>query len=129
MISFLLGDGGSIFCSVEMVSNKKLAAVIVVAIVVIVVGVAAYLLTRKYTLTVSVSPENRGSVSLSSGESTSVKIAVNFSPGASVTLTATPTSGYAFTNWEGDASGEDASVTVVMNANKVVTAHFVPTTD
>jgi len=109
--------------------SKKLAAGIVVVIVVVVVGVAAYLLTRKYTLTISVSPESRGSVSLSSGENTSVKIIVNFSPGTSVTLTATPASGYIFGNWDGDASGENVSVTIVMNSNKVVTAHFASTTD
>ena len=109
--------------------SRKLTAVIVVVIVMLVAGVAAYLLTRKYTLTISISPENHGSVSSSSGENTSVKIIVNFSPGTSVTLTATPASGYIFGNWDGDASGENASVTIVMNSNKVVTAYFASPTD
>jgi hypothetical protein len=112
-----------------MVSKKKSAAVIVVAMVVIVAIVAAYLLTRKYTLTISVNPESWGSVSLSSGESTSVEIVVSLSPGDSVTLTATPVSDYVFANWEGDASGDNASVTIIMNSNKVVTAHFASPTD
>lgn len=108
---------------VEMAS-KKLVAGIVVVILVVVVGVAAYLLTRKYTLTVYVIQENWGSVSLSSGENTSVKINVNFSPGTSVTLTAMPAPDYIFRNWDGDASGENASLTIIMNSNKVITAYF-----
>jgi hypothetical protein len=92
-------------------------------------GSGSLLLTRKYTLTVSVTPENWGSVSLSSGGSTSVEIVVSFSPGVSVTLTESPASGYVFANWEGDASGDNALVTIVMNSNKAVTAHFAPPTD
>jgi len=104
--------------------SKKLAAGIVVVIAVAVVGVAAYLLTRQYTLTISINPENHGYVSLSSGENTSVTIRINFSPGTSVTLTATPALGYIFSHWEGGASGENASVTIIMNSDKVVTANF-----
>jgi len=105
--------------------SKKLAAGIAVVIVVAVVGVAAfYLLTRQFTLTISVNPENHGSVSSSSGENTSVTIRMNFSPGTSVTLTATPASGYIFSHWEGGASGENSSVTIIMNSDKVVTANF-----
>jgi len=105
--------------------SKKLAAGIAVVIAVVVVGMAAYLLARQYTLTISVNPSNYGSVSSSSGENTSETIKINFSPGASVTLTATPAPGYIFSNWDGDASGDNASVTIVMNSNKVVTAYFV----
>jgi hypothetical protein len=113
---------------VEMVS-KKLAVGIVVITLMVVVGMVAYLLTHKYTLTVYVIQENWGSVSLSSGESTSVKINVNFSPGTSVTLTATAAPGYIFRNWNGDASGENASVTIIMDSNKVITAYFATSGD
>jgi len=108
---------------------SKLAAGIIVVIVVVGVGVAAYLLTRQYTLTIFVSPPDGGSVSLSSGENTSVTIIVNFSPGTLVVLTETPASGYIFNYWGGDASGENTSVTIIMNSNKDVTAYFAPTTD
>jgi len=103
---------------VEMVS--KLAAGIIVVVVVVGIGVAAYLLTRQYTLTISVSPSDGGHVSPISG---------TYSPGTSVTLTATPASGYVFDHWGGDASGENTSVTIIMNSNKDVTAYFAPTID
>ena len=106
--------------------SKKLAAGIAVVIAVAIVGVAAfYLLTRQFTLTISVNPPNHGSVSSSSGENTSETITMHFRYRTSVTLTATPAQGYTFSNWEGGASGDNASVTIVMNSNKVVTAYFV----
>jgi hypothetical protein len=106
--------------------SKKLAAGIAVVIAVVVVGLAAfYILTRQFTLTISVNPSNYGSVSSSSGENTSETITMHFRYRTSVTLTATPALGYIFSNWEGGASGDNASVTIVMNSNKVVTAHFV----
>ena len=43
----------------------------------------------------------------------------------SVTLTATPGSGYTFSNWSGDASGASNPITVTMSTNKKVTANFV----
>ncbi|MBI5192349.1 MAG: choice-of-anchor D domain-containing protein [Nitrospirae bacterium] len=45
--------------------------------------------------------------------------------GASVQLTATPSTGYHFVNWSGDASGAGNPVTVSMETNKSVTANFV----
>jgi len=44
--------------------------------------------------------------------------------GTSVQLTATPNDGYAFTGWSGDASGTVSPVTIIINANKNVTANF-----
>jgi len=84
--------------------SKKLAAGIAVVIVVV-VGLTAYLLTRQFTLTISVNPPNHGSVSSSSGENTSETITMHFRYRTSVTLTATPALGYIFSNWEGGASG------------------------
>ena len=49
---------------------------------------------------------------------------VGYVSGASVQLTATPSSGYTFTSWSGDATGSVNPVTVVMNSNKNVTANF-----
>ena len=44
--------------------------------------------------------------------------------GTNVALTATPNSGYVFSSWSGDANGLISTATVLMNANKNVTANF-----
>ena len=70
-----------------------------------------------YTLTTSVSPAASGSVARNPD-------AASYSSGTVVTLTATSNSGYAFSNWSGDATGMANPTTVTMNANKSVTAYF-----
>ena len=72
-----------------------------------------------YTLTVSVSPAGRGTVTKSPSAS-------QYAAGTVVTLTAKPGAGYAFSNWSGGASGSDPSLAVTMNSNTSVTANFVP---
>ena len=47
-----------------------------------------------------------------------------YEAGTSVTLTATPASGYRFTGWSGDASGTENPLQVTMDADKVVSAAF-----
>lgn len=47
-----------------------------------------------------------------------------YNSGATVQLTATPSPGYTFTSWSGDAAGSVNPLTVTMNANKNVTANF-----
>ena len=49
---------------------------------------------------------------------------LTYSSGTSVQLTAVPNSGYTFTSWSGDASGSVNPLTIVMNANKAITANF-----
>ncbi|REE00134.1 polysaccharide lyase family 7 protein [Marinoscillum furvescens] len=71
-----------------------------------------------YTLTTST--VGNGTISLNPGGGT-------YSPGTTVSLTANPASGYQFDHWSGDASGTSATTSVVMDANKSVTAHFVST--
>jgi uncharacterized repeat protein (TIGR02543 family) len=73
--------------------------------------------TGTYTLTTNVSPSGGGTITRSPN-------AASYSSGTSVTLTATPASGYTFTGWSGDATGTASSVTITMNANKTVTASF-----
>ena len=73
--------------------------------------------TTNYTLTTNVS--GSGSVNPSSG---------TYASGSAVTLTATPSSGWTFSNWSGDASGSSNPVTITMNSNKSVTAVFTQTT-
>ncbi len=68
-----------------------------------------------YTLSTSVSPSGAGSVSPSGGQ---------YEPGIQVTLIATPASDYTFDYWDGDASGSSATVTIIMDSDKSVIAHF-----
>ncbi|MEH0153121.1 T9SS type A sorting domain-containing protein [Limibacter armeniacum] len=68
---------------------------------------------QSYTLTVASS--GQGSVSPSGG---------SFADGASVSLTATPVSGWLFSGWSGDASGSSNPLTITMDGNKSITAVF-----
>jgi gliding motility-associated-like protein/uncharacterized repeat protein (TIGR02543 family) len=67
-----------------------------------------------YALSVTVVPAGGGIVA---GEGT-------YAAGTKTTLIATPASGYIFTGWSGDVSDASASVDVIMNGNKSVTANF-----
>jgi plastocyanin len=49
---------------------------------------------------------------------------VGYLSGTVVTATATPSWGYEFDNWSGDASGTATSLTVTMNSDKSITANF-----
>ena len=69
--------------------------------------------TSKYTLTLKCSPSNGGTVSPTSGS--------QYTAGTSVTVKATPNSGWRFIRWS-DGMGQTHSVT--MNANKSLTAYF-----
>lgn len=51
----------------------------------------------------------------------------SYTSGATVTLTANPSSGYTFTGWSGDASGTTNPLTITMNSNKNITANFTAT--
>jgi len=73
--------------------------------------------TPMYTLSSAVSPNASGSISPAFG---------SFEEGESVTLTATPSDGFSFDHWSGDASGTPQTVTLVMNRDKAAIANFVP---
>ena len=47
-----------------------------------------------------------------------------YNDGTSVTLTATPDAGYQFDGWSGDASGTTNPLSIIMDADKTVTAIF-----
>jgi len=74
---------------------------------------------NQYTLTVNTS--GQGSVAKAPSQATYVS-------GSSVQLTATPSSGWSFSGWSGDASGTANPVTITMNGNKAVTATFTQNT-
>ena len=69
-----------------------------------------------YDLTVAVSPSGGGTTDPAAGTHT-------YSEGSSVTVTATPQSGYQFDHWSGACTGS-GTCQVTMDADKSVTANF-----
>jgi|GEM_PF-4891246 len=49
----------------------------------------------------------------------------SYNHGTNVQLTATPSSGYHFVNWSGDANGTENPLKLTMDANKTLTANFI----
>jgi uncharacterized repeat protein (TIGR02543 family) len=79
-------------------------------------AVTAHFVTR--TLTIGVAPPGGGTTSPTAGTH-------NYVPDQVVDITATPSPGYRFDHWSGDATGSANPVTVTMGADKTVTANFV----
>jgi uncharacterized repeat protein (TIGR02543 family) len=92
-------SGTTATVSVTMTANKNVTATFV----------------KTYTLTVVVNPASGGAVT---------PAGTTYDAGKVVTLTATPSAGYRFDHWSGDASGTLATVDVSMTANRTVTATF-----
>jgi len=135
------GDSGCAFCRAKKGFPGWAAALIVIAVLLIAGG--AFLVVDPlglidgrgtpsyvaptptyYSLSTSVSPSGSGGIS-PSGDS--------YTSGTVVTLRATPSSGYVFDHWGGNASGSSSSTSVAMNSNKHVVAYFTtkppPSTD
>jgi len=72
-----------------------------------------------YTLTVNVSPDDGGTVTLDPSPPGGVYV-----EGTEVTLTAHASEGYEFDHWSGDLSDSENQTTIIMDSDKVVTAHF-----
>jgi uncharacterized repeat protein (TIGR02543 family) len=68
-----------------------------------------------YTLTVNTS--GQGTVTRNPNQA-------NYNAGSTVTLTATPASGWSFSGWSGDASGSTNPLQVTMDGNKTITANY-----
>ncbi len=79
---------------------------------------ASAMLTVNYSLTVNTSAG--GSVSRSPN-------LTSYTPGSTVSLTATPAANSAFDSWSGDANGTNNPLSVTMTTNKSITANFVTT--
>ena len=75
---------------------------------------------RRYTITATANPSNGGTVS---GAGT-------FNSGATCTLTATPASGYTFTNWKNGSTvvSTNSTYSFTVNANRTLTANFTAST-
>ncbi|OHB62926.1 MAG: hypothetical protein A2Y76_11610 [Planctomycetes bacterium RBG_13_60_9] len=67
-------------------------------------------------------------VAATNGTVTRTPSKTSYTAGESVTLQATPNSGYVFTGWSGALTGTTNPATLVMNSNKSVTANFAPAT-
>jgi len=94
--------------------KERVKSILLVSLVMAMILVSACG-TTQYTLNTSVEPAGSGSVSPSGG---------SHNEGAPVKLTAKPNEGYVFDRWSGDATGTSSSITMTMNTNKDVTAHF-----
>ncbi len=69
-----------------------------------------------FTLSVDVVPEQAGSVEPSSGE---------FDQGEEVVIEVHPQEGWVFDRWEGDITGNENPLTLLMDSDKEMSAHFV----
>ena len=99
-------------------NKKKIAGIIVACVIAIIVIIVLFSIKpweRTYTLSVSVNPPQTGFVSPSGGV---------FVADAQVTLTANPASGYTFDYWSGSASGTTSTITITMDSDASLTAHF-----
>ncbi|MBN1465107.1 hypothetical protein JXA02_05050, partial [candidate division KSB1 bacterium] len=82
--------------------------------------VTAYFSCIEQTLTIAVNPTNGGSTTPSPGSMTVCQ-------GEEIELVANPASGYEFTSWSGPVvDPNDATTSVIVNANTTVTANFQP---
>src|SRR6185369_14424387 len=70
------------------------------------------------SLTVNVTPAGAGTVAKSPNQA-------SYDNGTSVQLTASPATGWSFSAWSGAVTGSTNPVSVVMDADKTVTATFV----
>ena len=73
--------------------------------------------TNSYTLLYSATPSGAGTVTAKPSQT-------SYPSGTQVVLTATPTTGYTFSGWSGDASGTANPLTVAITGNTSITANF-----
>ena len=82
--------------------------------------VAVFTPTAYYTLAVTASPADGGTVARSPDQAT-------YAPGTVVTLTATPAEGFAFSRWDGGFTGTSNPAAIAMTGDRSVTAIFTET--
>ncbi|MCL0092977.1 Ig-like domain-containing protein [Dehalococcoidia bacterium] len=74
----------------------------------------------RYILTIAIDPPASGTVSLSPEPDPDGR----YTAQTEVTLTAHPAAGWRFDRWSGDVTGTEPVITLTMDADKSVTAHF-----
>ena len=84
---------------------------------------AVFVPATGYSLSYSVVPLEAGSISVNPAQPSG-----GYTPDTVVTLTAVSEPDHTFDHWEGDLSGSDNPVSLVMDSDKTVTAVFVPAT-
>jgi uncharacterized repeat protein (TIGR02543 family) len=84
--------------------------------------------TNRPTLVVTYAPGNVLTTNVNPAGAGSISGAGAYVPGSSAQITATAATGYAFTGWSGDLSGNANPTSVIMNSNKNITANFTATT-
>jgi hypothetical protein len=77
-----------------------------------------------YSLTTAANPGGSATFTVTPPNCPIVGQETKYLSGTSVSVTATPAGSYIFSNWSGDASGTANPVSVVMSANKSVTANL-----
>ena len=70
-----------------------------------------------YTLTIQSNPAEGGTFSPSSPQ--------QYESGSTATISATPSAEYEFNGWTGSATGPNQSISLIMDANKSLTANFI----
>jgi uncharacterized repeat protein (TIGR02543 family) len=78
-----------------------------------------------FKLGITTDPEEGGKVSASCGGISS-PLNANYRDGSQVILAATPSAGYEFYSWEGDATGSNPVISIIVDGNKELTANFKP---
>jgi len=99
-------------------SRNTLAGIITACTIAIIVAILLFHFEpwkQRYTLSVNINPPQAGSVSPEGGR---------YRSGEHVPLTANPDSGYTFEYWDGAATGSSNTVTISMDSDKIVNAHF-----
>ncbi len=81
-----------------------------------------------YTVTINNTPKNYGSITGNNGVNCTVGCVsqvITVNAGTSVTMTASPASGFGFANWTGDCASTSTTCNLInINANKTVTGTF-----
>jgi len=83
-----------------------------------------YSIYANYTTGVAAPATYTLSTSATNGTVTKTPNKTSYTSGETVTLQVTPNSGYTFTDWSGSLTGTTNPASLVMNANKSVTANF-----
>lgn len=93
--------------------SKRLLILMLILTIGVTLTAGCFPFTKKYTLTIVIDGE--GTVSPAGGE---------YKAGTSLTLTATPKANWRFDNWGGGTFGHKPTITIVMNGDMNIDAHF-----
>jgi len=120
--------------------NKKTTWVIQLAVIIVLVGILVIFngntkvkgtdggccATSNYKVTLSFTSQYSLTISAGTGGTTDPAAGIyTYNSGASVSVKATPNSGYEFSGWSGDASGTTNPITITMDSDKSIIANFI----